>query len=171
MARHRQVKLTESKLRSIVEGGMTEMGLLDRQATPDEIVKIVQAVLAEAEGRKAKPLAPKLVVPEEPDEQSAKAALFAVCRLRYLESCLNDIPSCECWSIPRLPTPMMCIEATFARQDQVRDVLSAFGVCPVQRIQPPRHSSRPNSCRFFLKLPLPVDWRVPLPQWEGPARA
>ena len=59
------MKLTQSKLRSIVDSRMTDMGLLGRPATPDEIVKIVQAVLAEAEGRKPEPLAPKLVVLED----------------------------------------------------------------------------------------------------------
>ena len=59
------MKLTQSKLRSIVDSRMTEMSLLDRPATPDEIAKIVQAVLAEAEGRKPEPLATKLVVLED----------------------------------------------------------------------------------------------------------
>ena len=61
------MNLIQSKLRSIVHGLMAEMGLLDRPATPDEIAKICRAVLAEAQGQKVVPLAPMLVVPENPD--------------------------------------------------------------------------------------------------------
>jgi len=59
------MKFTHVTMRPIVHKLMVEMGLLGRPATPDEIVKIVQAVLAEAEGRKPEPLAPKLVVLED----------------------------------------------------------------------------------------------------------
>jgi len=84
------MKFTHITMRPIICKLMTKMSLLDRPATPDEIVKIVQAVLAEAEGRKAEPLAPRLVVPEDPDEESAKQALFTVMRPFVLQSHLKD---------------------------------------------------------------------------------
>ena len=75
------MKLPQSKLHSVVHGLMADIGLMDRPATVDEIVKICQAVVADNHEHKPEPLAPKLVVPEEPDEESAKQALFTACGL------------------------------------------------------------------------------------------
>jgi len=154
------MKFTQITLHPIVHKLMVEMGLLDRPATPDEIVKIVQAVLAEAEGRKAEPLAPKLVVPEDPDEASAKQALFTIYRPWLLDERLREIPGCDCWTRPYLKKPCIRIKARFARQDEVREVLAQFGVCPPHPKRPPTGISRPGKYKFKMTLRLPEDWRL-----------
>lgn len=152
------MKFTHITMRPIVCKLMTEMSLLDRPATPDEIVKIVQAVLAEAEGRKAGPLAPKLVVPEDPDDESVKQALFTVMLPVMLEKALNSIPYFSCSVLALSEKPVAVIYTTFAFQDQIRRVLTEFGVCPNRRKYPPRGAKRPGSCTLNLRVPLPKDW-------------
>ncbi len=156
------MKLTQARFHSIVHNLMTEMGLLDRPATPDEIAKICQAVLAETQGRKAEPVAPKLVVPEDPDYASAKEALFTVMRPFELQYRLCQIPTCDCSLFSCSKNPKLTIWATFAHQDEVRQVLTEFGICPARRKRPREGSRRPGSCRFNMTLHLPADWRVPL---------
>lgn len=160
------MKLTQFKLRSIVRQRMTEMGLLDRPATPDEIAKIVQAVLAEAKGHKAEPVAPKLVVPEIPDESSAKQALFTVMLHPDLEKRLRKIRGCECWVDAERKRPLISIRAKFAQQDAIRQVLKEFDVCPARRKRPPskRWCKKPGAYSFQMKFCLPQDWRRP-PCW------
>jgi hypothetical protein len=140
---------------------MSDMGLLHRPATSDEIATIVKVVLAEAEDRKPEPLAPKLVVPENPDEESAKHALFTVMRPVMLEKALKRIPnySCGVFTLGEHPVAIIC--TTFARQDQIRQVLTEYGVCPNRRKYPPRRAKRPGSCTLNLRVPLPEDWREP----------
>jgi hypothetical protein len=155
------MKLTQSKLRSIIYDLMTQMGLLDRPATPDEIAQIVQAALADTHTRKAKPLAPKLVVPENPDEESFNQALFTVMSPFALRDRLAEIPTCECFLIHESTKPELRLRATFAHHDQIRQLLMEFGVCPIRRKRPPTCVDRPNSHRFRMVVRLPEDWRVP----------
>ena len=154
------MSFTRITLRPIVYKFMTDMGLLDRPATPDEIAKIIQAVLAEAEGRKAEPLAPKLVVPEDPDEESAKRALFAVMRPFVLRDRLAEISTCECFLFNVSTKPELRLSATFAHLDQIRQLLAEFGVCPIRRKRPPTCAKRPNSHIFRMVVRLPDAWRV-----------
>jgi hypothetical protein len=154
------MKITRPKLHSIVHGLMAEMGLLDRPATPSAITKICQVVLAEAEGHKTEPLAAKLMVAEDPDEESAKQSLFTVMRPQMLDNALREIPN----SFGRVCDNGSKLEAivctTFDRQDQFRQVLTEFGVCPIRRKHPPRWAKRPGSCKLRLRVPLPKDWRL-----------
>lgn len=139
---------------------MADMGLMDRPATPNEIAKICQAVLIQAQARKAKPLAPKLMVPEEPDEASAKQALFTVMRPQMLENALTKIPNFHCGIGENGDILEAFIYTTFARQDEIRQVLADFGVCPIRRKHPPRWARRPGSCSLRMRVPLPKDWRL-----------
>lgn len=154
------MKLTQSKLRLIVQNLVAEMGLSGRPATVDEIAKIVQAVLAEAEGRKPEPLAPKLVVPECPDDESAKQALFTICSPLILYQRLSEIPSCDCFLDPFLKRGYVIVYARFSHQDEIREVLAQFGVCPRRRQRPPTDTSRPGryTCRMVVRVPK--DWRL-----------
>ena len=154
------MKFTHITMRPIVCKLMTEMSLLDRPATPDEIVKIVQAVLAEAEGRKPEPLAPKLVVPEDPDEASAMQALFTVMRPVMLTRAVRMIPNSDCYVYASEEKPYAFILSTFAHQDQIRQVLTEFGVCPARRKRRPYWATRPGSCTLRMRVPLPGDWRL-----------
>jgi hypothetical protein len=170
------MKLTQITVRPIVYKLMAEMGLPERPAIPDGITKITQAVLAEAVGRKAEPLtpmpfAPKLVVPECPDEASAKEALFKVYRPFVLQIRLTEIPSCHYWLIADYKRPIIVIEATFAHYDQIRQVLAEFGICPAHRKRPPRDRARPSSCTLRLNVRLPRDWWVREPLPDDPTKA
>ena len=159
------MKFTQITLHPIVHKLMVEMSLLDRPATPDEIVKIVQAVLAEAEGRKPEPLAPKLVVPEDPDEASAKQAMMTVHRPVALANLLNDVRGCNCWLTRRYTRPLLRIVASFTSQEQIRAVLTEVGIiCPILPKCPSRWKGQTRRT-FGINVRLPEDWRMPLPPW------
>ncbi len=99
--------------------------------------------------------------PKSPAGASAKQAPVTDTRRGDLRDRLKKVPVLSCELVPLSTSPELRIEATFARQDAIREVLTEFGVCPIARKRPRRGSRRPGRCNFQITVRLPEDWRVP----------
>jgi hypothetical protein len=100
------------------------------------------------------------VVPENPDEASAKQALFSVMWPFVLVAQLDEISRCRSGIDLHYKRPELFIIATFAEQDQIRAVLTEFGLCPSRRKRlPPYWRASAARCHFRMILRLPEDWR------------
>ena len=75
-----------------------------------------------------------------------------------LEKALRMIPNFDCRVCKFEDGAFARICTTFARQDQIRQVLTEFGVCPVRRKRPPHGVRRPGSCTLRMMVKLPEDW-------------
>ena len=161
--------LTNDELIVRVTDVMANKGMLDRPVTPNEVAEICRMILRQSLAERPVEYVPKFrkrLIPDQPDEESAKQAMWDVMRPRTLINSLRNAVGCYADFLWLRARPELVIVSAFARQAAILRILAEFGIYAAPR-RLPRRSRKPGACKLQMFVPLPEEWRELNPYFES----